>query len=123
MRFLADMNISMLVVEWLRSQSFDTWHLREKGLQRLENGEIFRRAGQEGRIVLTWDLDFSEIVASTGGNASVIVFRLRVRVPQHMIRRLSAVLEESAAALEHGAIIMVEDTRYRVRLLPLRRLD
>lgn len=122
MRFLADMNIAMAVVEWLRLQDHDVWHLREKGLHRLENGEIFRRAGEERRIVLTWDLDFSEIVALTGGKTSVIVFRLRIRLPEHMTRRLGTVLEESADALEKGAIIMVEDSRHRVRLLPLRRL-
>ena len=35
--------------------------------------------------------------------------------------RLAVVLREEAAALEGGALVLVEDTRYRVRRLPIRR--
>jgi predicted nuclease of predicted toxin-antitoxin system len=52
MQFLADMGISMRVVEWLRLQSHDAVHLRDRGLQRLPNGDIFQLALQEKRIVL-----------------------------------------------------------------------
>ena len=61
MRFLADMGVSMRVVEWLRAKGHDTVHLRELGLQRLANGEIFQKAEVEQRIVLMFDLDFGEI--------------------------------------------------------------
>jgi hypothetical protein len=45
MRFLADMGVSQQVVEWLRANGHDAIHLREEGLQRLPNGEIFQKAG------------------------------------------------------------------------------
>jgi predicted nuclease of predicted toxin-antitoxin system len=67
MRFLADMGVSLRVVEWLRSSGHDTIHLRDEGLQKMPNGEIFRKAIRERRIVLTFDLDFGEIVAANGG--------------------------------------------------------
>ena len=36
MRFLADMGVSMRVVDWLRAQGYDTIHLRDEGpMQRL----------------------------------------------------------------------------------------
>lgn len=59
MRFPGDMGVSMRVIRWLRDQGFDATHLRELSLQRLPNGEIFRLAAREGRVVLTFDLDFS----------------------------------------------------------------
>jgi predicted nuclease of predicted toxin-antitoxin system len=65
-RFLADMGVSMRVVEWLRSTGHDVVHLREQGLHRLPDGEIFAKAQREQRVVLTFDLDFGEIVAATG---------------------------------------------------------
>ena len=34
MRFLADMGVSLRVVEWLRSAGHNARHLREEGLQR-----------------------------------------------------------------------------------------
>ncbi len=64
MRLLADMGVAMRVVEWLRAEGHDARHLREEGLHRLSDGEIFSKGAAERRIVLTFDLDFGEIVAS-----------------------------------------------------------
>jgi hypothetical protein len=50
MRFLADMGVSLRVVEWLRSSGHDAIHLRDEGLQKLPNGEIFRKAIREQRV-------------------------------------------------------------------------
>ncbi len=119
MRFLVDMCVDTRVAEWLRSAGHDAVHLRDQGLQRLPNGEIFRKATLEGRTVVTFDLDFSEIAAlSRGERASVISFRLNNARHEHVIERLTAVLAESAAALDKGAVISVEEARHRVRYLP-----
>lgn len=120
MRFLADMGVSTRVVEWLRASGHDAIHLRDQGLQRLPNGEIFRKAVREERIVLTFDLDFGEIVAgSGGGSVSVILFRLRNTRADFVIRRLKIVLKQSTEELAQGAIVLVEDGRHRVRRLPI----
>jgi predicted nuclease of predicted toxin-antitoxin system len=120
MRFLADMGVSRQVVEWLHSQGHDAVHLRDEGLQRLPNGEIFQKAADEQRIVLTFDLDFGEILAGCGGQiVSVIVFRLRNARGPFVIQRLADVLNSSSAELSQGAIVIVEDGRHRVRLLPI----
>ncbi|MBI2508752.1 MAG: DUF5615 family PIN-like protein [Betaproteobacteria bacterium] len=47
MRFLVDMCVDVRVAEWLRSQGHDAVHLRDQGLQRLADGEIFRKAASE----------------------------------------------------------------------------
>jgi len=57
MKFLADMGVSMRVVNWLRRGTHDVVHLRERGLQRLPDVEIFKLAASEQRIILTFDLD------------------------------------------------------------------
>lgn len=120
MRFLADMGVSLRVCEWLRGAGHDVVHLRDEGLQRLPNGEIFAKAARERRVLMTFDLDFGEILALSGTAAvSVVVFRLRNTRTPHVIERLEALLSESAAALERGAIVVVEETRHRVRYLPL----
>ena len=67
MRFLADMGVSSGVVEWLRNHGHDAKHLREEGLHRMPNGEIFAKAIHENRIIITFDLDFGEIVALAKG--------------------------------------------------------
>ena len=74
MRFLADMGVSQGVVEWLRSAGHDAIHLREEGLHRLPNGDIFQKGFIEHRVVLTFDLDFGEIVAAAAGHAWSVWF-------------------------------------------------
>ena len=89
MRFLADMGVSQQVVEWLRANGHEAVHLRDEGLQRLPNGEIFQKASREHRIVLTFDSDFGEILAASGGQiVSVILFRLRNTRANFVIQRL-----------------------------------
>jgi predicted nuclease of predicted toxin-antitoxin system len=120
MRFLADMGVSQQVVEWLRTNGHDAVHLRDEGLQRLPNGEIFQKAGREQRIVLTFDLDFGEILAASAGQiVSVVRFRLRNTRADFVIQRLDDVLNRSSTELSQGAIVVVEDGRHRVRKLPI----
>lgn len=116
MRFLADMGVADRIVAWLRSEGHDAVHLREERLQRMPDGEIFEKAASERRIILTFDLDFGEIVALSGGRrVSVILFRLHNTRTPHVIDRLHRVLEDSAQALDQGAIVVVQESRHRIR--------
>jgi predicted nuclease of predicted toxin-antitoxin system len=122
MRFLADMGVGIRIVEWLRQQGHETTHLREQNLQRMPDLDIFGKAAAERRILLTFDLDFGEIVAFSGEkNVSVVLFRLHNTRTPHVIERLKIALQETAPILRSGAIVVVEETRLRVRRLPLRK--
>lgn len=121
LRFLADMGVDIRVVQWLRQKGHDAKHLRDEGLHRIPNGEIFVKSISENRIIITFDLDFGEIVAfSKGRKVSVILFRLHNTRTPHLINRLATVLEDTTEALEEGAVVVVEESRHRVRYLPLR---
>ncbi|HLB68774.1 MAG TPA: DUF5615 family PIN-like protein [Thermoplasmata archaeon] len=120
MRFLVDMGLDVRVGSWLREQRHDAVHLRDEGLQRLPNGDIFNKAIAERRVVLTVDLDFGEIAALTRGDrARVVLFRLYNMRTSHVIQRLSAVLPDCSEALERGAVVVVEEGRHRIRSLPI----
>jgi predicted nuclease of predicted toxin-antitoxin system len=94
MRFLADMGVAVRIVEWLRAQGHDATHLREENLQRMADHDVFRKAAVESRILLTFDLDFGEIVGLSGErNVSVVLFRLRNTHTPHVIERLKVTLE------------------------------
>lgn len=119
MRFLGDMGISQRVIEWLRQQGHDVSHLREQGLHRLPDGEIFSKAASEERTIITFDLDFGEIAAQCEKcTVSVVIFRLRNTRTSNVISRLKAVLKSAPLALENGAIVIVEETRFRIRNYP-----
>lgn len=119
MRFLADMGISQGVTNWLREQGHQVVHLRDEGLQRLGDRDVFLKAASERRVLLTCDLDFGEIVALSGGSTvSVVLLRLRNMRTTFVVSRLGRVIPATASALEQGAIVVVEDARYRIRRLP-----
>lgn len=116
------MGVSSSVVEHLRGQGHDAVHLRERGLQRAPDHDIFALAATEGRIILTFDLDFAEIAAAAGASLpSVLIFRLNDTRVARLIDRLSKALLNASNSLSTGAVVVVDDARIRVRDLPIER--
>jgi len=120
MRFLADMGISPNTVAMLRGLGYDALHLHEQGLDRLQDPLILQKARDEGRILLTHDLDFGELIAASGARLpTIVVFRLRNMRPERVNRYLDGILNQHGEALKQGAIISVTEGQIRVRLLPI----
>lgn len=104
MKFLADMGVSMSTVKALRQREHDAVHLRDQGLIRMEDAAIVAKARGEDRVILTFDLDFGEIMAHSGtASPSVILFRTRNQTPQYVTPRLLRLLEECPRLLAVGA--------------------
>ena len=80
-------------------------------------------AQTEDRILLTFELDSGEILAlGVIARPSVMIFRLSDEPADAVNRRLEGVFSERAEALAPGVLILVEDTRYRTRWLPIMRI-
>ncbi len=121
MKFLADVGVSLSTVRALRERGYDSVHLREDNLHRLPDDLILEKAIQEERVVLTFDLDFRDLLVAGGKHLpSVIIFRLHNQTPSSVTPKLFEVLSKQSEELEAGAIIIVEDTRYRLRRLPIK---
>jgi predicted nuclease of predicted toxin-antitoxin system len=121
-RFLVDMNISLEVAAELRRQGHDAVHLRDEGLGRLDDAAVFRKAAAERRVVVTFDLDFGEVMAfARERGPGVILLRLRSVGAAAMFARLTDAIARAADALEEGAIVVVEDRRIRTRRFPTSR--
>ena len=120
MRFLADAGVSPKTVEFLKQLGHEAVHVRTLGLQRAPDAELVERARADASVVLTFDLDFGEILAlGILDKPSVIIFRLADERADSVNQSLSIVLAERLAELQSGVLILVEDTRYRVRKLPI----
>jgi predicted nuclease of predicted toxin-antitoxin system len=121
-KFLGDMGVSLTTVVALRAADHDAIHLRDEGLIRLPDPMIMAKALAESRIVLTFDLDFGDILATAGSKGpSVIIFRLRNQTPAAVNPRLFRVIADCEQELVGGAIIIIEDEGFRLRRLPIRR--
>jgi predicted nuclease of predicted toxin-antitoxin system len=120
-RFLADMNMSPLTVEWLRSRGHHATHVREQDLQRASDDFILDKARSEQSILLTMDLDFGYLMAASREQMpSVILFRLVRDTSDAVNERLSAVLGLDDIDWAAGVFVTVSDATIRVRQLPLR---
>ena len=74
MKFLAYMGISPRVVAALRQQGHDALHLQEQDLGDMPDPEILAKARAKGRILLTHDLDFGELLAASGSPSQLSEF-------------------------------------------------
>lgn len=120
MRFLADMGISPRTVAHLRRSGHDVVELRDAGLERLPDTAVLEKARREGRVVLTHDLDFGDLLAASGDALpSVVLFRLPDMTPGNVNRYLDALLASHAGDLERGSVLSVTERRVRVRTLPI----
>lgn len=120
MRFLADAGISPRTVEALRISGRDALHVRDLGMSRATDSQILDRARTEERVVLTFDLDFGDLMAlGMHASPSVIIFRLSDQTPGSVNRRLLPIVAEQEGLIARGVLILVEDQRYRIRHLPI----
>ncbi|MDM8559613.1 DUF5615 family PIN-like protein [Candidatus Parabeggiatoa sp. HSG14] len=108
----------MTTVQKIRESEYDIIHLREEGLHKLPDFDILKKAKQENRVVLTFDLDFGDLT-NHQTLPSVIIFRLQNHKPMAVTLRLLTILIEHNEDLLQGAILIVQDNRYRVRRLPI----
>lgn len=122
MKFLLDMGLTQSTARFLRQQGHDAVHLRDQGLQRIDDTVIIEKACAEGRIVLTHDLDFGRMIALSGRDIpSVITFRLSDMRAPTVNRHLAEVLLRFTDHLNAGALVNVTDHDIRVRCLPVTR--
>lgn len=82
--------------------------------------EIFQAARAHGRIVLTQDLDFAQILFSTrNAGPSVVLLRIHDEFDTAMRARVCKAIEVSADDLAKGAHLTISSTRVRIRKLPI----
>jgi predicted nuclease of predicted toxin-antitoxin system len=122
MRFLVDAGVSPKTVDFLKQLGHEAVHVRTLGLARAADAELIQLARTDSRVVVTFDLDFGDILAlGVLDKPSVIICRLADERADSVNRHLATVLAERLSELESGALILVEDARYRVRRLPFGR--
>jgi predicted nuclease of predicted toxin-antitoxin system len=84
----------------------------------MSDSDIVAKARSEEKIIITFDLDFGEIMALTGESSpSVILFRMRNQAPRIVATRLIQVVQECHSQLASGSFVTIEDHGYRLRRL------
>jgi predicted nuclease of predicted toxin-antitoxin system len=119
-QLVVDMNLS---AEWTAELARHGWsavHWSTVGDPRADDSEIMAWALANGHVVFTHDLDFGTTLALTRATGpSVLQVRGQNVLPEHMGPVVVAALRQHDADLATGAIVVVEERKLRVRVLPL----
>lgn len=122
MKLLLDANLAPRLAEGLRAAGFDAVHLIELDLLTATDEEVFDRAAEDERCVITADSDFGMLLAMRRATIPSVVHLRDVaeRGPDEHLALLVANLPQIAADLEAGAIASLSPARLSVRDLPIR---
>ena len=109
--------------EWLPALVKSGWpaiHWSAVGSPMAADTDLLAWARQHGRVVLTQDLDFAELLYHTrAGSPSVVLLRLRNELHSDQQRRVCDLLRTARDALETGALLVIDERRARLRRLPV----
>ncbi len=118
MKFLVDMNLSPLWVQFLGEAGFAAIHWSVIGQSAATDREIIEFAAGNGYIVFTHDLDFGTLLASQAGLA-LIQIRSQDVLPEAVGEIVLRAIRAAQSHLEIGALVTVDPVRHRIRLLPI----
>ena len=114
------MNLSPRLAAIFRESGYEAVHWVEVGAPTACDMDIVRWASENGWTIITNDLDFGTILALEGlCFPSVILIRRLELFPEAVFPILDRVIKQFSDELESGAIVVIDEKRMRVRLLPL----
>ncbi len=117
LRFIVDESTGAAVVKYLRSAGHDVLAVAE-AMPQADDQEILARAMTEGRILVTNDKDFGELVFR-GGQAShgAMLLRSHDDIPTNRVRVVKTILEQYADRLA-GHFTVGTESGVRIRPTP-----
>jgi predicted nuclease of predicted toxin-antitoxin system len=124
LRILIDMNLTPAWAPVLQAAGWEAIHWSHIGAPDAADSAIMTWAQQNHFVVFTHDLDFSALLAASNASGpSVIQVRTQNTLPDAMFATVEMALRRFVDELERGAIVIVEPSRVRARILPLRRRE
>jgi predicted nuclease of predicted toxin-antitoxin system len=122
MRLLVDMNLSPDWCDVFEANNIEAVHWSSVGKENAPDAEIMSYARTNGFVVFTHDLDFGIALALTkDGLPSVVQVRTKNPVPEVLQKLVIATLRQFESLLEQGALVTIDESRSRVRILPLQK--
>jgi len=120
MKILVDMNLSPGWVDRPTAAGFEAVHWANVGSGGELDQVLMQWAADHDHVVLTSDLDFGAILAATGRRRpSVIQLRSDNLSPSAIGDVVVSAIGQTRRELGAGAIVSVDASRARLRILPL----
>ena len=114
-KVLADENVSPKIIAYFRRQEINVLDTKEQGWFGKEDKELLNIAYKAKRFILTHDSDFGSLAIHEGKRYyGIIYIRTKNLHPKNVINVCEKLLEIKTE-LTSGTLIVVEETRLRIR--------
>lgn len=114
--YKVDENLPRVVLAILRESGFDVMGVVEEKLGGADDDQILQACGKEGRVLITQDLDFSDVnLLQRSKVPGIIILRLKNQSRESVmtvVRRLVPFLIKNPST---GKILIVNENRIRIR--------
>src|SRR5690349_16056779 len=122
MKILIDMNLSPQWEGFFTQNGWESKHWSNIGNANDPDTVVMRWAQANEYIIFTHDLGFGALLAIAGARGpSVFQIRTHDVLPTGIGNRVLIALQEYRSLLEAGALVVLDDSRGRTRILPLNR--
>jgi len=122
MKILIDMNLSPSWENYLTEEGFESVHWSKIGKGNEPDSFLFEYAKKNNYLILTHDLDFGAILAcSNEYGPSVVQIRTNNITPEFYGKKLVSAIKQAETYLKEGALVVIDETRSRIRVLPLKK--
>ena len=116
MKVKADENIPFRLVAALRDAGHDVQTVPEEGLTSRPDMDIWSAARREGRLLITQDLDFSDMRRfQPGTHPGLLVVRLRAPGAVALAARVSAALKTTPLESLAGCLAVLTERKLRIK--------
>lgn len=114
MKFLVDVGVSKKVERWLAENGYDVKNVRDID-PKAKDSEILSLTVKDGRMVITMDKDFGELIYNSGKkHAGVLILRLEDANGEQKVEVVKKILHEYADKIENRFCVF-QDGRLRIR--------
>lgn len=120
MKILIDMNLSPQWVAAFEGMGISAIHWSTVGPATAPDADILHWAAANGYVLFTHDLDFGAILAASGARGpSVLQVKTQDVLPARLAPIVQKVLSEYEELMLAGAILVIDEARARIRILPV----
>ena len=115
MKFLLDQDVYALTARFLIEQGHDVVTAAQLGLSRAQDIDLLKHAANDGRIFVTRDRDYGNLVFVHGAGSGVIYMRMLPSAMEAVHTEMKKVLETYGETELARAFVVVEENRHRIR--------
>src|SRR6516165_965960 len=118
MNFLVDMNLAPRWVDYLVNAGFPAVHWSQIGRVDAPDVDLMQWAHRHDHVILTNDLDFSHLLATTQSTGPIVVqIRSGLLTPEAIGTIVLRALKAAEKELRDGALLTIDTNQARARIL------